>query len=244
MVVVMNVVIKINRFLVCIVCLITVVGVAAYSFVARRNAVNVLSYAQIENKTIIIDAGHGGEDGGAVAQDGTMEKNLNLDIAFRLKEICELAGYAVCMTRENDRALSGESFNKNADMQARIQLAREHPDALFISIHLNKFAIEKYNGAQVFYSSNNSQSIKLAQAIQTAIRHNLQPQNNRQIKSGDDNSILLRVIDSPAVIVEGGFLSNQEELARLKTETYRSQLAYCIFLGVIQYQQSIGSEAS
>lgn len=239
---VINVVVKVNRFLVCMVLLVVAFGVAAYSYVAHQNTVNVLSFAQTEGKTVIIDAGHGGEDGGAVAHDGTMEKNLNLDIACRLKEICELAGYTVYMTRESDQSLSGESFNKNADMQARIRLAREHPDAIFISIHLNKFSIEKYNGAQVFYSSNNSQSIELAQAIQSAIQRNLQPQNNRQIKSGDDNSVLLRVIDTPAVIVEGGFLSNQEELAQLKTETYRSQLAYCIFLGMIQYQQSIGSD--
>lgn len=239
----MNVIVKINRFLVCVVLIIIVFGCLIYSYVAHKNTVSVLSFAQTGRQSVIIDAGHGGEDSGAVAQDGIMEKNLNLDIACRLKEICELAGYTVYMTRESDQSLSGEHFNKNADMQARIQLAREHPDAIFISIHLNKFSIDKYSGAQVFYSSNNSHSIDLAQAIQIAIRQNLQPQNGRQIKQGDDNSILLRVIDSPAVIVEGGFLSNQEELALLKTETYRSQLAYCIFLGMFQYQQSIGSDA-
>lgn len=206
-------------------------------YVANQNTENIAAFSVDPAIPIVIDAGHGGEDGGAVAEDGTMEKNLNLDIACRLRNIFELAGYTVYMTRESDQSLSGESFNKNEDMHARIQLAKDYPDALFISIHLNKFPIEKYSGAQVFYSSNNPQSAQLAQAIQQAIHLNLQPDNNRQIKLGDENSVLLRVIDSPAVIVEGGFLSNSEELSNLKTEEYRSKLAYCIFLGVVTYQQ-------
>lgn len=230
-------IIKVNRALVCIVLLVAVLaGIACY-FVERGNSVNVLSFAQTHGKSVIIDAGHGGEDGGAVANDGTLEKNLNLDIACRLRDFFELSGYTVYMTRETDCSLSGDTFNKNEDMHARIELARKYPDALFISIHLNKFSIEKYSGAQVFYSGNHSDSKLLAQAIQSTIHQNLQPDNNRQIKPGDDNSILLRLIESPAVIVEGGFLSNEAELAQLKTEQYRSRLAFSIFMGVIQYQQ-------
>lgn len=231
------VIIKINRTVVLIVLSIAVFSSLAGLYVANQNTVNVAVFASDTDIPIIIDAGHGGEDGGAVAEDGTMEKNLNLDIACRLRDIFELAGYTVYMTRDSDRSLSEEGFNKSADMRARIQLAREHPDALFISIHLNKFSIAKYSGAQVFYSSNDPQSAQLAQAIQQAIHINLQPDNDRQIKLGDENSMLLRVIDSPAVIVEGGFLSNPTELSHLKTEEYRSKLAYCIFLGIITFQQ-------
>ena len=230
-------VIKVNKSVVFVVLLVVLIGVAAGIYVSDQNIVNTFSIAVRTDVPIIIDAGHGGEDGGAMAQDGTMEKNLNLDIALRLRDILELAGYSVYMTRESDTSLSGEGFNKNEDMRARIQLSRDHPDALFISIHLNKFSIEKYSGAQVFYSGNHAQSMKLAQSIQSAIQTNLQPDNNRQIKLGDENSIVLRLIEAPAVIVEGGFLSNSAELSLLKTEEYRSKLAYCIFLGIASYQQ-------
>lgn len=230
-------IIKLNKTVIGLTLIFAILCAIAYGYVAKRNSVETISFVATSDTAIIIDPGHGGEDGGAVAADGTMEKNLNLDIALRLREIFEQAGYAVYMTREQDQSLCSGSFNKNEDMKTRIELSRTYPDALFISIHLNKFSIEKYNGAQVFYSDNNDESELLAQAIQTSIKTNLQTDNNRQIKFGNENSILLRLIESPAVIVEGGFLSNNKELALLKTEEYRSKLAYCIFLGVVEYQQ-------
>ncbi len=230
-------IIRINKTIIGLTLGIAVLCSIGYGYVANRNSITTLSLVAATDTTIIIDPGHGGEDGGAVAGDGTMEKNLNLDIALRLREIFELTGYTVYMTREKDKSLCEGSFNKNEDMRTRIELSRTYPNALFISIHLNKFSIEKYNGVQVFYSDNNNQSSVLAQAIQSSIKTNLQPDNNRQIKLGNENSILLRLIESPAVIVEGGFLSNNHELSLLKTEEYRSKLAYCIFLGVVEYQQ-------
>lgn len=204
---------------------------------ANRNREAIQSWAAEENPSIIIDAGHGGADGGAVADDGTMEKTLNLDIALRLKEFLELAGYQVYMTRTEDISLCADAFIKKEDMNTRILMAREHPQALFVSIHLNKFSQTQYSGSQVFYSDNHDDSIWLAECIQESIRDNLQPENTRQIKIGNDNSILLRLIEQPAVIVEGGFLSNPQELSLLKTEQYRSKLAYCIFIGIVKYQQ-------
>ncbi len=230
-------IIKLNKTIISLALIFVFLCTIACSYVANRNSVTVLSFAKTHDAVIIIDPGHGGEDGGAVAEDGTMEKNLNLDIALRLREVFELAGYTVYMTRESDKSLCDNAFNKNEDMKTRIELSRTYPDALFISIHLNKFSIEKYNGAQVFYSDNNDKSKHLAQSIQASIKTNLQPDNNRQIKIGNENSILLRLIESPAVIVEGGFLSNDQELALLQTEEYRSKLAYCIFLGVLDYQK-------
>ncbi len=230
-------IIKLNKAIVGLTLIFTVLCAMAYAYVAKRNSATVLSFAATPDTAIIIDPGHGGEDGGAVATDGTMEKNLNLDIALRLRELFKLAGYTVYMTRESDKSLCNDAFNKNEDMKTRIELSRTYPDALFISIHLNKFSIEKYNGAQIFYSDNNEKSKMLAQSIQDSIKTNLQPDNNRQIKFGNENSMLLRLIESPAVIVEGGFLSNNRELALLQTEEYRSKLAYCIFLGVLEYQQ-------
>lgn len=230
-------IIKLNKTIIRLTLLFAVICGIAYGYVARHNSIKTLSVDVPNDAVIIIDPGHGGEDSGAVASDGTMEKNLNLDIALRLRDIFELSGYTVYMTREEDKSLCDGAFIKREDMNNRIAPTKAYPHALFISIHLNKFAIEKYNGVQIFYSDNNSQSQLLAQSIQAAIKTNLQPNNNRQIKLGNDNSMLLRLIETPAVIVEGGFLSNNHELSLLKNEEYRSKLAYCIFLGVIQYQQ-------
>ena len=206
-------------------------------FVHHRQQAPVMAWGVSVDIPIVLDAGHGGEDSGAVAEDGTMEKVLNLDIALRLKSLLELAGYRVYMTRETDISLCENSFIKKEDMQNRLDLARTYPKALFISIHLNKFSMKQYSGAQIFYSGNHEDSYVLAQAIQQSIKNNLQPENTRQVKLGDENSILLRCLEQPAVIVEGGFLSNPEELAQLNNEAYRSKLSYCIFLGIMQYQQ-------
>ena len=206
-------------------------------YIAKKNKGAAMAWSVNSNQPIIIDAGHGGADGGAVADDGTMEKNLNLDIALRLRDLLELSGYQVYMTRSEDVSLCEDSFIKKEDMQNRINLSREYPQALFVSIHLNKFSMPQYSGAQVFYSENHEDSFLLAQSIQETIKNNLQPSNTRQIKIGNDNSILLRSIEQPAVIVEGGFLSNKEELALLKTEQYRAKLSYCIFMGIVAYQQ-------
>ena len=185
---------------------------------------------------VVIDAGHGGQDGGAVGGDGTAEKDLNLDIARRLAEFYEISGYEVVMTRTEDVSLGAEGFDKVKDMKARLQLIRDNPDCLFISIHLNKFTQSRYWGAQVFYSSNHPESQRLAESIQQSIQTRLQPDTRRAVKVGNENSYLLKNAEVPAVIVECGFLSNDEELALLKTEEYRARVAYCIYLGAMEFE--------
>ena len=172
---------------------------------------------------VVIDAGHGGQDGGAVAGDGT-------------EEFYEISGYEVVMTRTEDVSLGAEGFDKVKDMKARLQLIRDNPDCLFISIHLNKFTQSRYWGAQVFYSSNHPESQRLAESIQQSIQTRLQPDNSRAVKVGNENSYLLKNAEVPAVIVECGFLSNDEELALLKTEEYRARVAYCIYLGAMEFE--------
>lgn len=230
-------IVRVNKTIVVIILIMVLVFVSAGIFIAERNK-DITPVMNIpDNATVILDAGHGGEDGGAVADDGTMEKTLNLDIALRLRDLLELAGYRVYMTRTEDQSLCAEKFIKKEDMANRIGFAEEHPQALFVSIHLNKFSMRQYSGAQVFYSDNHEDGFLLAKSIQESIRTNLQPNNTRQVKVGNDNSILLKSITQPAVIVEGGFLSNEAELKLLKTEQYRTKLAYCIFTGIISYHQ-------
>lgn len=194
---------------------------------------------------IIIDAGHGGFDGGAVASDGTIEKDINLNIALILGELLSINGYDVVYTRTSDVGTEDdESVNisnrKKSDLKNRLDIMSKHPDSLFISIHLNKFTAGTANGAQVFYSPSFNESKKLSAHIQDSIKTNLQPSNNRVIKKGDKNVYLLYNARVPSVIVECGFLSNANELKKLKDPTYQKQMAFCIFEGIIKYKLQEG----
>lgn len=228
-------IIKVGKAAKIIMCLMLV---AIVIMVCSRISTAVVMMTASEKTVIIIDAGHGGPDGGAEGADGTMEKDLNLDIALRLRDLLTLAGYEVIMTRTEDESTAhGEGFNKSQDIKNRLETANSYPNAIFVSIHLNKFGQSQYWGAQVFYSSNNPDSSLLAQCVQISICNLLQPENKRQIKLGDDNSYILKKAKNPAVIVECGFLSNASELEKLKSMEYRAKLAYCIFLGISDFEK-------
>ena len=189
---------------------------------------------------IIIDAGHGGEDCGAIGIDGTLEKHINLNIALRLAEYLRSAGMTVRLTRTEDKML----YDKNADYEGRkkaldfarrLEIAQSYEDAIFVSIHLNSFPQAKYNGLQVYYSDNSPDSQKLAQKIQDLTRELLLPNNHRKIKSAGDDIYLLHKIEYPAVLVECGFLSNPEECKRLSEKEYQSQLAFALYCSIVNY---------
>lgn len=189
-------------------------------------------------KIIIIDAGHGGEDGGASAPDGTKEKELNLAVAATLGKMLEASGYTVIQTRSDDIMLGDDSYSGSAkmrDLKRRIEIAEENDNAIFISIHMNKFFQAKYSGLQVFYSKNNKSSVELANMIQNNTREYLQKDNNRQSKEAGSNIFILDRISSPAVLVECGFLSNPEECSRLKDMEYQKELAAVIYASVIEF---------
>ena len=206
-----------------------------------RQNVTAVSASQYIPKKIIIDAGHGGFDGGASANDGTMEKDINLAIALYLKDMCKMGGYEVILTRTDESGIEkdeNESIaqRKKSDMRRRLQIIEENPDAIFISVHLNKFTTSSAKGTQVFYSANNEDSNKLALSVQSKVRKLLQPENERVIKKADSSIYLLKNAKIPAVIVECGFLSNAQDLALLKDKEYQSKLAFCIYCGLLEYQ--------
>lgn len=187
--------------------------------------------------TVIIDAGHGGRDGGASADDdGTLEKDLNLAVAKKLAALLETANVRVIMTRDSDIELAdpASDHKKRDDLNARLAIAAEAENAIFVSIHMNKFPVEKYSGLQVYYSPNNEKSALLARQIQ-ADSTALAPANDRKIKAADENIYLLSHIEIPAVLVECGFLSNFEEKERLKTDDYQKKLAVCLYASILQY---------
>ena len=213
-----------------------------FTFVLYNPVSPVNKSKRIVNQPIvIIDAGHGGFDGGAVANDGTVEKDINLKIAKYLQEYLTLFGFNTIMTRENDASIEDDGLQtirerKSSDLHNRMKIMKETENALFISIHQNKYSIEKYNGTQVFYSPNTKEeSSLLAQSIQDSIVNTIQKDNTRQIKECGTSVFLMYNAVKPAVLVECGFLSNYEETQLLNTPEYQKKIAFCIALGIQNY---------
>ncbi len=191
-------------------------------------------------ETVIIDAGHGGFDGGATAPDGTPEKDINLKIAKKLTEILRFNGFHVIMTRETDEGTetnpqASVANRKKSDMAERLRIMNENPEAVFVSIHLNKFTSTSAVGAQVFYSPNRDESRELGLSVQESVKRLIQPENTRTVKQGTKSTYLLHRAKIPAVIVECGFLSNKNEFALLKSEEYQSKMAFAVFCGIVNY---------
>lgn len=187
---------------------------------------------------IVIDAGHGGEDGGALSADGVQEKDLNLSIALTLGEMLKSSGYNVVYTRTEDKLLYTEYKKgslKMQDLKNRLNIANSAENTVFISIHMNKFTQEKYSGLQVFYSPNDSTSSELANLIQDNVKNKLQPNNDRKTKMAGSNIYLLDNINTPAVLIECGFLSNSDECSKLKNETYQKELSSVIYSSVVEF---------
>ena len=189
---------------------------------------------------VVIDAGHGGEDGGAVGNNGIYEKDLNLKIALFLDEWLRAEGIETLLTRSEDILLYDKSSNylgqkKVQDLAARRKIAEQYQNAIFVSIHMNAFPESKYSGLQVYYSQNDPSSKDLAANIQNLTRDLLQPQNTRKIKSAGENIYLLDRLRCPAVLIECGFLSNPQECAKLSQEDYQKKLAFSIYLSIVNY---------
>ena len=193
-----------------------------------------------ERVQIVIDAGHGGRDGGATGVTGLAEKDLNLEIAALLCDMLRAAGKTTRMTRTVDSLVCDESDPtlrgrlKQTDLKNRVLLAEANPDAQFISIHMNNFPVEKYHGLQVYYSPHTEASRALAARIQANTAALLQPDNTRQIKAAGSNIFLLDRIRTTAVLVECGFLSNRAESEKLADAAYRKQLALVLAVSLLQ----------
>ena len=190
--------------------------------------------------TVVLDAGHGGEDGGAVGVNGVLEKDLNLTIARYLKESLESRGCRVVMTREEDRLLYTDEQNiygqrKLYDLRNRLAIASSEENPILVSIHMNKFSQSKYSGLQIYYSGNHLDSQRLATEIRNRIVLQLQPQNNRQNKKATSSIYLLHRAEMPAVLIECGFLSNPDECAKLSSEAYQRQLSCAIADSILSY---------
>lgn len=204
--------------------------------VIGSKTVNVISAnAPIENrKTVVIDAGHGGMDGGAVSCTGVLESNLNLEIALRLDDLMHLLGVKTLMIRTTDCSVhtNGETIaqKKVSDLKERVRVTNNVPNAVLVSIHQNLFSDSKYSGAQVFFAPT-SGSKEMADALQSELIKNLNPDSRRQTKKAD-SVYLMQNVTCPGVLVECGFISNPQEERLLRSEEYQKKLC-CVIASTI-----------
>lgn len=210
-----------------------------FTFMANSSADGVMTKPVLK-QTVIIDAGHGGDDGGAIGIDGTVEKDINLDIALKLEKLLKFYGFDVIMTRTEDIMTCDDGLDslrkrKVSDIHNRFDVLEKNPDAVFISIHQNKFEDNSQHGTQVFYSGNNDESKLLAESIQNSIVSVLQPDNSRVVKKSGSGIYLLYHAKLPAVLVECGFISNPAEVKKLNDEKYRMKIAILIADGLTKY---------
>lgn len=231
--------ITITSVLVILIVLITVLYFCFSAFSASYGYQNTFSQMnKKEPKTIIIDAGHGGIDPGAVA-NGLVEKDLNLAIAKKLQSFLCLTDINVMLSRNDDVLLGdGDTVRKHktADLKARLDLLTQTENAMLVSIHINKFTSPSAHGLQTFYAENTEGSDKLATYIQEASKL-LDGSNKRSVKPDDGNIYILENADKTAVLIECGFISNPSEAKLLSTEDYQNKLAFVIYTGIIRFLQ-------
>ena len=188
---------------------------------------------------VIIDAGHGGEDGGA-SVDGVLEKDINLSIAEKIADMLTVSGCEVKTVRDEDISVYSDDADtlrekKTSDLNNRVSLFNSDPANIAVSVHQNKFEQTQYSGTQIFYSTNDPNSLELAECIRTAVVMLIQRDNTRELKPAGDDIFILKEAQVPAVIVECGFLSNDAERELLIDDEYQKQLAYAISMGVLDY---------
>ena len=186
--------------------------------------------------TIVIDAGHGGRDGGTVGSGGAIESRLNLDYALTLKQMCESFGFGVVMTRENMNGLYDENApnKKRSEMEKRKKIIDESDADIVISLHMNGFPLPSAEGAQVFYGKGNEAGQALAESVTTSL--------SRDFESARDyctvgDYFVLNCTDKAGVLVECGFLSNSSEEKLLQSREYRQKFCYSLLYGIITYFQ-------
>ncbi|MGM8366641.1 N-acetylmuramoyl-L-alanine amidase CwlD [Virgibacillus sp. W0181] len=192
----------------------------------------------LAGKTIVIDPGHGGPDGGAVGKDETQEKDIALSVAKKTKDYLQQAGALVYLTREQDEDLAsqdtkGLARRKSEDIRNRLKFIHDKRADFFISIHLNALSSTRWYGAQTFYYSKYDKSAHLAKMIQAEITRNLE--NTTRSALPINGMYLLKHAEVPGALVELGFLSNEGERELLKQEEYQEQMAGSIYNGILRY---------
>lgn len=216
-----------------------VIGIfAGITFWGSRAVTVVAQKIPLERKhTIVIDAGHGGMDGGATSCCGVLESRFNLEIAVKLRDLLHFLGYDTRMIRTSDTSVDteGESIasKKVSDLKNRVRMVNERENAVLVSIHQNTFSDSRYSGAQVFYGPE-GESRQLAKELQEAFVRTVNPGSSRKSKPAD-GVYLMQHINCTGVLVECGFLSNPEEEAKLRSDEYQQKLCCVIAATVTEF---------
>ena len=216
-----------------------IISVLFFNLTTRELQTVPTSSLPISNHVVILDAGHGLPDGGAVAEDGTYESSINLSIVEKLQKLLESSSCTVILTRSDENGiyeLESDTIRKKkiSDMKNRAEIGNTSNAEIFVSIHLNKIPSTKYSGWQTFYKKDNDNSLKLANCIQDNLNYAIQKENKRVPEKVPD-IYLSKNLEIPFTIVECGFLSNSNELSLLKTDNYQEVLAWGIYTGIMDY---------
>lgn len=197
-----------------------------------------------EELIVVVDAGHGLPDGGAVGAGGTIEQEINLSISLKLCEVLEGKGIKVVMTRVTDNCLCAEQEGKSIrqikveDMKKRLDIIKKSGATLFISVHMNYYPDAKVDGLRLFYDKNHKETKILAQNIQNKMSE-VTGAKMYAVKTADQNLFLMKNPPVPAVLVECGFLSNPEEEKKLNDEDYKSRIAWAIADAIEKYYKEV-----
>ncbi len=214
--------------------------VAIYSLNMNVDTQTAAASKTSEQKTVVIDAGHGGEDPGKVSSYSDLkEKDLNLSIAFKVRDLLEKDQYNVIMTREEDKLVYSEGttdiyYKRLQDLTRRKEIMDNSGAQIVVSIHANSFTQPQYYGAQTFYPADSPESKKLAECIQKSLRENVDKNNKRQPEIKQP-IVIIKNLKTPTTIVECGFLSNADEEQKLRSEEYQAKIAEAIKKGIDNY---------
>lgn len=221
-------------------CLLTAIIIGRFTYHASVDAVNLNEAADY---VLIIDAGHGGADGGAVSPDGMLESTVNLAVAQKTEALCRLFGVKTVMTRSEDELdypeeASTISQKKVWDQKNRVALVNSTENAVLLSIHQNIYPDPRPSGSQVLYAGT-SGSKEFGELTHSNLVTLLDPENRRVAAPISKDIYLMRSVSCPAILVECGFLSNASEAAKLADDSYRTQLALILFASYAQYTDSM-----
>jgi len=231
----------VRRFVPFIMAAVILLGICSIAHIKQGESHYVFSSVRYPEEQLILDAGHGGEDGGAVSVTGVPESGINLSIAFKLDALCGLYGISPVLLRTEDISLHDDSATtihekKSSDLHNRADQVENTENATLISIHQNKFTNSSAHGAQVFYS-NPDLSLALAQLTQEALRVTLDESNTRIATQIPNTVYLMNHISCRAILVECGFLSNPAEDKLLQSGEYQTKIATAILSAWLQYQR-------
>ena len=230
----MFVVVKKKMIIFALIILVFLFGISA---IFKNQGISVNSIKSTTSDIVVIDAGHGGIDGGCVGEGNILEKDLNLKVAKKLEKIFSENGYKVIMTRTEDVSLASDENakirnQKTQDLKKRAEIANNSGGALFISIHMNEYTSPEISGAQVFYNKNDETGEKYAKSVMSALKK-VDAKNKRVSKEIPNKNLVFNKLTIPGILVECGFLSNPEECKKLQDELYQNDIANAIYNGIV-----------